>query len=69
MSIPAYSANAPSLARAEAASATLLDSRVEAKVAIVFDWENRWAIEFSSGPSVALKYVDEVHKYYDALSK
>ncbi|MBP1962128.1 beta-galactosidase [Paenibacillus aceris] len=45
----------------------LLDTRVEAKVAIVFDWENRWAVELSSGPTVALKYVDEVHKYYDAL--
>ncbi|MZQ84248.1 cellulase family glycosylhydrolase [Paenibacillus sp. 5J-6] len=45
----------------------LLDARVEAKVAIVFDWENRWAVELSSGPTVALKYVDEVHKYYDAL--
>lgn len=45
----------------------LLDTRVEAKVAIVFDWENRWAVELSSGPTVALKYVDEVHKYYEAL--
>lgn len=45
----------------------LLDSRINARVAIVFDWENRWAIELSSGPTVALKYVDEVHKYYDAL--
>lgn len=47
----------------------LLDSRVESKVAIVFDWENRWAVELSSGPTAALKYVDEVHKYYDALYK
>ncbi|MDD9267485.1 beta-galactosidase [Paenibacillus sp. GCM10023248] len=45
----------------------LLDSRVRARVAIVYDWENRWAVELSSGPTVALKYVDEVHKYYDAL--
>ncbi|BFT71281.1 beta-galactosidase [Paenibacillus sp. P36] len=45
----------------------LLDTRVQAKVAIVFDWENRWAVELSSGPTVALKYVNEVHKYYDAL--
>ncbi|MBD2844187.1 beta-galactosidase [Paenibacillus sp. IB182496] len=45
----------------------LLDARVEAKVAIVYDWENRWGLELSSGPTVALKYVDEVHKYYDAL--
>jgi len=47
----------------------LLDSRVQAKVAIVYDWENRWAIELSSGPTVALKYVDETHKFYDALYK
>ncbi|MGO4106910.1 beta-galactosidase [Paenibacillus sp. YAF4_2] len=46
---------------------TLLDSRVKAKVAILFDWENWWAIEMSSGPTIALKYVDEAHKFYDAL--
>ncbi|NOU72238.1 beta-galactosidase [Paenibacillus sp. LMG 31458] len=50
-------------------SDSLLDTRIKARVAIVFDWENRWAIELSSGPTVALKYVDEVHKYYDALFK
>jgi len=48
---------------------SLLDSRVKAKVALLFDWENWWAIELSSGPTVALKYVDELHKYYDALYK
>ncbi|NMO97224.1 beta-galactosidase [Paenibacillus lemnae] len=46
---------------------TLLDARVDAKVAIIFDWENRWALDLTSGPSIALKYVDEVHKYYGAL--
>ncbi|ACT00409.1 beta-galactosidase [Paenibacillus sp. JDR-2] len=46
---------------------TLLDARVKAKVAILFDWENWWAIEMSSGPSIALKYVNEAHKFYDAL--
>ncbi|BCG57528.1 beta-galactosidase [Paenibacillus sp. URB8-2] len=45
----------------------LLDARSSAKVAILFDWENRWALNLSSGPTVALNYVDEVHKYYDAL--
>ena len=45
----------------------LLDSRVNAKAAIVFDWDNWWGVEYSSGPSIALKYVDEVHKYYKAL--
>lgn len=46
---------------------TLLDARVQAKTAILFDWENWWAVEMSSGPSIALRYVDEVHKFYDAL--
>lgn len=46
---------------------TLLDSRVEAKVAVLFDWENWWAVELSSGPTIALKYVEEAHKFYDAL--
>ncbi|MBA9085110.1 beta-galactosidase [Fontibacillus solani] len=47
----------------------LLDARTEAKVAIVYDWENRWATDLSSGPSVALNYENEAHKYYDALFK
>ncbi|MHA7963899.1 beta-galactosidase [Paenibacillus sp. CAU 1782] len=46
---------------------TVLDARSTAKAAILYDWENRWAVELSSGPSVALKYVDEVHRYYRAL--
>jgi len=45
----------------------LLGSRIEARVAIVFDWEVWWAAELCSGPSVYLKYVDEVQKYYDAF--
>ncbi len=45
----------------------ILDSRVESKVAILFDWENWWAIEKSSGPSVALNYVEQIHKYYAAF--
>lgn len=46
---------------------TLLDSRIESKVAILFDWDNWWAIEKSSGPTIALKYVDQIHKYYQAF--
>lgn len=45
----------------------ILDARANAQVGIIFDWENRWATELSSGPTVALNYVNEVHKYYDAL--
>lgn len=48
---------------------TLLGSRTNAKVGLFFDWDNWWAVEFSAGPSVRLKYVTEVHKYYQALNK
>lgn len=44
-----------------------LASRVEASVAIIFDWDNWWAIEFSAGPSVKLKYKDEILNYYQAF--
>ncbi|PJN50965.1 Beta-galactosidase BgaP [Paenibacillus sp. GM1FR] len=46
---------------------TTLDASVESKVAIVFDWDNWWATEKSSGPTVALNYVDQIHKYYAAF--
>ena len=52
---------------AAAAGDRILDARSDAKVAIIYDWENRWGIDLSSGPTVALNYVNEVHKYYDAL--
>lgn len=45
----------------------LLDSRVNARVGILFDWDNWWAIEYSSGPTIDLKYLNEVQKYYDAF--
>lgn len=44
-----------------------LGARGMAKVAILFDWENWWAIEYSAGPSIELKYHDECLKYYTAL--
>ena len=46
-----------------------LGGRTPAKVGILFDWDNWWAIEFSAGPSVDLKYINEVHKYYRALNR
>lgn len=47
----------------------ILDSRSRAKVALLFDWENWWAIEFSSGPSVDLKYIPQIEKYYQTFFK
>lgn len=39
-------------------------ARHEAQAAIVFDWDNWWAVEMSSGPSVDLKYVPHIQQYY-----
>lgn len=44
-----------------------LGARSGAKVAILFDWDNWWAIEYSAGPSCELKYHDEILNYYTAL--
>ena len=35
-----------------------------AKVGIVFDWDNFWSLEYTSGPNQDLKYVDQLHQYY-----
>lgn len=45
----------------------LIGARVEAKVAILFDWDNWWALELSSGPSNDMDYVNEVFKFYEVL--
>lgn len=44
-----------------------LGSRENAKVAIVFDWDNWWAAEFSAGPSRLINYCEEVSRYHRAL--
>jgi beta-galactosidase len=44
-----------------------LGGRVPAKVALLFDWDNWWAVEYSSGPSVDLKYVPQVTAWHKAL--
>ncbi len=45
----------------------ILGSTVPAETAILFDWENWWAVEYSAGPNVDLRYHDEVLNYYAAL--
>lgn len=44
-----------------------LGGRTPARAALLFDWENWWAVEYSSGPSVDLKYVAECQTYFRAL--
>ncbi len=45
----------------------ILGATGAAEVALMFDWENWWAVEYSAGPSVRLKYLDEIMNYYAAL--
>lgn len=44
-----------------------LGARTGAKAAILVDWDNWWALEYSAGPSCDLKYLDEVQRYYNAF--
>jgi len=46
-----------------------LGGRVESKVAVLFDWENWWALEHSAGPSVDMKYVPQCQNFYGALHR
>ncbi len=46
-----------------------LGSRTNAEIAIVFDWDNWWAAEYSAGPSRLIHYCSEVVAYYKALSE
>jgi len=45
----------------------IVGSRIMSRVAVIFDWPNWWAVEYSSGPSVDLKYISQVEKYYKAF--
>lgn len=44
-----------------------LGARTDAKAAVVFDWDNWWATGYSAGPSVNLRYCDEILNYYKAF--
>ncbi|WP_035179913.1 beta-galactosidase [Alkalihalobacterium bogoriense] len=43
---------------------TVVGARTDAKVAILFDWENWWAVELGCKPHNKLKYIDRVKLYY-----
>ncbi len=51
----------------ESLGARTLGGRVQSRVALLFDWENWWAIENASGPSVDMKYVPQCLQFYGAL--
>ncbi|MCR5716802.1 MAG: beta-galactosidase [Lachnospiraceae bacterium] len=44
-----------------------LTARSRAKAAILFDWNNWWALELASGPSKDLDYLKTVSTYYETL--
>ncbi|MCW3061636.1 MAG: Beta-galactosidase [Capsulimonas sp.] len=54
-------------AELEALGGNTLGARVVAPAAVLFDWDNWWAVEYSSGPSVDLKYHAQAQSYYSAL--
>jgi beta-galactosidase len=45
----------------------LLSSKVEAKIAILMDWENWWALELDSKPSSDLKLIPNLQAFYRQL--
>ena len=49
------------------ALAVVRGSTVAADVAIVWDWNARWALELPSQPSSALRFVDLVRSWYEPL--
>lgn len=48
----------------EGLGTSTLGSVNQAEVGIVFDWDNYWGLEYTSGPSVDLTYVKQIHQYY-----
>lgn len=48
----------------ERLGSSTLGSVMETEVGIIFDWDNYWAFEYTSGPNIDLMYVDQIHKYY-----
>ncbi|NLP34293.1 MAG: beta-galactosidase [Clostridiales bacterium] len=46
-----------------------IGAKTPSKAAIVFDWDNWWAIEYSAGPNTNLRYVEEVLRYYQGFHK
>ncbi|MEU7844310.1 beta-galactosidase [Micromonospora sp. NPDC049114] len=49
------------------ALAEIRGSRVDADVAILFDWEAWWAVELDSHPSADVTYADRINALYGAL--
>ena len=48
----------------ESLGTSTLGSVNESQVGIIFDWDNYWALEYTSGPTEDLTYVEQIHQYY-----
>lgn len=51
----------------KAIGAAFLQGRTPARAAVLFDWDNWWALELSSGPTKDMDYLRYVYAYYKAL--
>ncbi len=56
-------------AELERLSPAIVDSRVQAQVALVMDWQNWWAIEYLPGPSDRLHYWEHMRTWYRAMHR
>lgn len=45
----------------------LLETKVQAEVAIVFDWESWWALEIDSKPSMDVRQMEQLARHYAPL--
>lgn len=45
-----------------------LDSRIASETAVLFDWDNWWAVQLSAGPTTDMNYPEEVFRYYNAFA-
>ncbi|GAA1925239.1 beta-galactosidase [Streptomyces sodiiphilus] len=50
-----------------AALGEVAGTRVEADVALLFDWHTWWALELQARPSSRMRYLDAVRDWYEAL--
>lgn len=48
---------------------TVKGAECHAEAAILFDWENWWALQLSSGPSIDLDVLKETERWYEAFWK
>ncbi len=47
--------------------AEIAGAKIDSKVAILFDFDNWWAVEYESLPSKKVKYLDQIMNYHNAL--